>query len=107
MPSAVPASGSGAGVIVLQEWFDDLAVTKDRFTVTLNFSDQVETLVIPFDSVVTFIDPSVKFGLKFDDNEAGDDDGEETFDEGRAEEEAPVEHEGSADVVSLDTFRKH
>lgn len=52
--------------IVLQEWFTDLAVMKDRFTVTLNFGDVLETLVIPFEAVKTFVDPSVEFGLKFD-----------------------------------------
>ncbi|MEO1273953.1 MAG: ClpXP protease specificity-enhancing factor SspB, partial [Pseudomonadota bacterium] len=61
-------------MIVLQEWYEDLAVMADRFRVTLNFADQPETLVIPFEAVKTFIDPSVKFGLKFDDQ---DDEGAE------------------------------
>jgi hypothetical protein len=52
--------------IVLQEWFTDLAVMKDRFTVTLNFGDVLETIVIPFEAIKTFVDPSVEFGLKFD-----------------------------------------
>ena len=56
-------------VIVLQEWFADLAVLGDRFQVTLNFSNQPQTLVVPFDAVQTFIDPSVKFGLRFDDHD--------------------------------------
>jgi hypothetical protein len=108
--------------IVLQDWFDDLAVTPDRFSVTLNFSDHLETLVIPFAAVRTFVDPSVKFGLKFDAYEAGETDIDAILpedDEGDDErgEEAPVEPReprgphpresgGSADVVSLDRFRK-
>ena len=60
--------------IVLQEWFRDLVVTHDRFSVTLNFSDQAEKLVIPFAAVRTFVDPSVKFGLKFDAYDAEDHD---------------------------------
>jgi hypothetical protein len=107
-------------MIVLQEWFDDLAVTADRFTVTLNFSDQPETLVVPFGAVKTFVDPSAKFGLNFDDNAesqsvAGlemvdDDDGDEppaspasTPKGGTPKGDAP---RGPADVVSLDRFRK-
>ena len=107
--------------IVLEHWYDDLAVTPDRFSVTLNFSDQLETLVIPFAAVRTFVDPSVRFGLKFDAYEANDtnldgilpEDDEEDGDDDRAPAEPrqprgprPRENGGSADVVSLDRFRK-
>jgi hypothetical protein len=105
--------------IVLQEWFDDLTVTPDRFSVTLNFSNQPQTLVIPFAAVRTFVDPSVRFGLKFDPHEAGEGDLDGFFPE-EAEDDAPAEDDGpdetppprrepgpGADVVSLDRFRKH
>ena len=94
--------------IVLQEWFADLAVTSDRFSVTLNFSDQAQTLVIPLEAVRTFVDPSVKFGLKFDAHDADEDGDDEEFEahdlEADREDDAPPP---SADVVSLDKFRKH
>jgi uncharacterized protein len=105
--------------IVLQEWFDDLAVTPDRFSVTLNFSNRPETLVVPFAAVRTFVDPSVKFGLKFDAHEAREadldavipEDHEEEFATAGRKDEQPAarkpEGGGSADVVSLDRFRKH
>ncbi len=104
--------------IVLQEWFDDLAVTPDRFSVTLNFSNKPETLVIPFAAVRTFVDPSVKFGLKFDGHEAGEGELDAVMPEEDEEElaatpppdERPArkpEGGASADVVSLDRFRKH
>lgn len=95
--------------VVMQDWYDNLAVTSDRFTVTLNFSDQPETLVIPFNAVATFIDPSVKFGLKFDDH---DPDETVEFSNGSPTPETPSEEkkepkgDSSADVVRLDTFRK-
>jgi len=101
--------------IVLQDWFADLAVLGDRFQVTLNFNNRPETLVVPFDAVETFIDPSAKFGLKFDDYDA--EEAESAFAEpgtGEAEDAAPARSPGdggepddaSADVVSLDSFRK-
>lgn len=105
--------------IVLQEWFDDLAVTPDRFSVTLNFSNAPQTLVIPFAAVRTFVDPSVRFGLKFDPHEAGEGDLDDLVPEDGAEgeegaesgpdETAPPRRESDtgADVVSLDRFRKH
>ena len=102
-------------MVVIQEWFQDLAVMADRFTVTLNFNDTPEPLVIPFDSVVTFIDPSVRFGLKFDDHdpdEIGEFDASSAVDE-QAGDDAPTEPaekrpagNSTAEVVSLDTFRK-
>lgn len=95
--------------IVLEDWFKDLAVAQDRFSVTLNFSDQAETLVIPFAAVRTFVDPSVKFGLKFDAYDPED------FDLGEISAEAledQVDGDGTAEdpgatIVSLDQFRKH
>jgi hypothetical protein len=37
--------------IVLQEWFADLAVMKDRFSVTLSFGNVPEPLVVPFEAI--------------------------------------------------------
>lgn len=97
-------------MIVLQEWFDDLAVMSDRFRVTLNFSNVPETLVIPFASVKTFIDPAAKFGLKFDDQD-GDEVvlGAEETREGPSGDEPPEPEgdkpKGAGEVVSLDRFR--
>ncbi|MER2510577.1 ClpXP protease specificity-enhancing factor SspB [Amaricoccus sp.] len=82
----------GEMTIVLQEWFTDLAVMKDRFTVTLNFGNIPEPIVIPLDAIVSFMDPSIKIGFKFDERERL---GEEDDDEA-AEPEV---------VVSLDKFR--
>ena len=102
-------------MIVLQEWFDDLAVMGDRFRVTLNFSNKPETLVVPFEAVKTFIDPSVKFGLKFDDQDEEDEDETESAapapsaaEDGPGDDEPPGggSGQGRGEVVSLDRFRK-
>ena len=73
---------------------------------TLNFSDTPQTLVIPLEAVRTFVDPSVKFGLKFEEHDGDDDvfEVEDLDDTEAPNEDAPT---GSADVVSLDKFRKH
>jgi uncharacterized protein len=49
--------------IVLQHQFWDLAVTDDRFEVRLSFNNIPERLVIPFGAVRIFQDPSVHFAL--------------------------------------------
>ena len=51
--------------IVLQHQFWELAVEKDFFTVVLSFNHKKQKLIIPFDAITAFADPSVKFGLQF------------------------------------------
>jgi hypothetical protein len=98
-------------MIVIQEWYADLVVLKDRFTITLNFGNVPEPIVIPFDAITIFADPSVSWGMRFDAHEKGEDDAPD--DGGSAPPPAePVEPDGKAEgkpegtVVSLDKFRK-
>ena len=58
--------------IVLQHQFWDLGVTEHSFEVGLSFSGVPERLLIPFDALSGFFDPSVQFGLKFDLNEGAE-----------------------------------
>ncbi|SDN78757.1 hypothetical protein SAMN05216360_11194 [Methylobacterium phyllostachyos] len=58
--------------IVLQHQFWDLNVTEHAFEVGLSFSGVPERLLVPFDALSGFFDPSVQFGLKFDLSEAGE-----------------------------------
>lgn len=53
--------------IVLQHRFWDLLVSDERFEVKLTFDGVPERLVVPFTSIKVFIDPSVHFGLQFED----------------------------------------
>jgi hypothetical protein len=55
--------------IVLQHQFWDLGVTEHTFEIGLSFSGVPERLLIPFDALTGFFDPSVQFGLKFDSQE--------------------------------------
>lgn len=124
----------GQMTIVLQEFFENLAVMNDRFTVTLNFGGVLEPIVIPFDAIKTFADPSVEFGLRFDGHDQeplalDEDDAEPSLErpeptpikgfdvrrsdirraEESASEAARPEHpgpNGGGDVVSIDKFRK-
>jgi uncharacterized protein len=52
--------------IILQHQFWDLVVTEDRFEVGLSFGGIPERLVVPFNSIKSFFDPSVQFGLQFE-----------------------------------------
>ncbi len=101
----------GEMTVVIQHWFDNLDVTNEGFTITLNFGDNPETLYIPYDAIKTFVDPSVEFGLRFETQDEDDDspegDAEEAPMEEMVEPEAdPADDRKEAEVVSLDQFRK-
>ena len=90
--------------VVMLHWYDDLEVKDDGFSVTLNFGDTPEHLVIPYEAILTIVDPSVEFGL-FETNEEEDE----------IDEQKPADSEESnknetkketGQVVSLDNFRK-
>jgi hypothetical protein len=52
--------------IILQHQFWDLAVNDQGFEVRLSFGGVMERLAVPFDAIHGFFDPSVQFGLQFE-----------------------------------------
>ena len=56
--------------VVLQHQFWDLVVTEDGFEVGVSFGGVPERLAVPFAAIKGFFDPSVQFGLQFE--EAGE-----------------------------------
>lgn len=98
--------------IVLEHQFWDLEVYPDRFRVILKFSGQPHPIVIPFAAVTRFFDPSVKFGLQFEQHHV-DEARLASGDTPQGSGAAPMppmaqESEAARDssVVSLDAFRK-
>ncbi len=114
--------------IVLQRRFRDLRIGDAAFEVSLSFDSAWQTLVVPFDAVTAFADPSVKFGLQFRASEAapaeaGKGAQVEPMDRGTAAAPAKRDKErakraearakrtkraakGAAEVIALDAFRK-
>lgn len=90
--------------IVMQHWFENLDVTDEGFSVTLNFGDAPEPLYIPYEAIRTFVDPSVEFGLRFETQDDEDDDPAPTPVEDSDDE--PSVSSSDAEIVSLDKFRK-
>ena len=109
--------------VVMQHQFWDLNVTDTAFEIGLSFNGVPEQLVVPFKAVSAFVDPHASFGLKFDAEAAGTPEDEaldaaasDSHGEVSADDIAPVSRETviandcsdevSAEVVSLDAFRK-
>ena len=110
----------GDMTVVMQHWYDNLEVTDEGFSVTLNFGDSPEPLYIPYDAIKTFVDPSVEFGLRFETQTDEEDDDEaeppapvsvpstntsRTRDAERSRNKA-ADVSKDAEIVSLDSFRK-
>ena len=91
--------------VVMQHWYDDLEVRDDGFSVTLNFGDTPEHLVIPYEAILTFVDPSVEFGLRFETNEEDEDTDEQKPTVSKESNKVDTKKE-TGQVVSLDNFRK-
>jgi uncharacterized protein len=101
--------------VILQHQFWDLVVTEDRFEVGLSFGGIPERLVVPFNSIKSFFDPSVKFGLQFEPAEAGPETAATNLPAvsspaalpvPSATEAEPAKPGDGAEVVRLDRFRK-
>jgi uncharacterized protein len=101
--------------IVLEHQFWDLSVEEDHFAVTLSFQSRPERLIVPFEAITAFTDPSCKFGLQFQANEAGATSAGATETpakpakvEAKKEPAAADKGQGpkTGEVVALDAFRK-
>ncbi|MES5099681.1 SspB family protein [Agrobacterium sp. BA1120] len=103
--------------IVIQHQFWDMKVTDTQFEIGLSFSDTPEKLVVPFNAIRGFYDPSVNFELEFDVPLAEE---EEVVEaeitaypvpaEGKpasSEDKKTDEEKKAGSVVSLDAFRKN
>ena len=58
--------------IILQHQFWDLNVTDSGFEVGLSFGGISEKLGVPFEAITGFFDPSVQFGLQFEEVTEGE-----------------------------------
>ena len=117
MPDDLRGRQGDEMTIVLQHQFENLSVSNLGFQVDLAFDGVVQTLRIPFATVLAFFDPSVEFGLRFPANQeqmldeapsaaptAPEDTSENTSD--KNEPDAPeAEEPRTGEVVNLDTFR--
>lgn len=86
--------------IVIQNWFENMAATSETLEITLNFANKKEPLVIPWQAITSFFDPSVDFALQFDQAEYDEQPTENQIDIATEENPTPAE------VVQLDQFRK-
>ena len=90
--------------IVLQNQYWDLEVKKNEFSVVLAFNKQRENLCIPFDSIIKFYDPFVKFSIQLELRR----DKKKKIDQKQNLKNSPKKNTAkkSKKIITLDDFRK-
>ena len=100
--------------IAVQHQFRSLKVENDFFKISLRFNGKYENLIVPYKSITSFADPSMKFVLKFTtnyDDISGKD--LENYSDSKqinsnfVEQESSANVDLSAKVISIDVFRKN
>ncbi len=117
MPDWLKAQYPEAMTIVLEHQFWDLAAEEETFGVTLSFKGRRQRITVPYAALTAFHDPGVQFGLRFDQSQEGEE--KSAAQAGKpgaaptplpapAAKPEPVAADAakSADVVSLEAFRK-
>ena len=65
VPSELKAGEDNEIKIILQHQFWDLTIDDYKFSVILSFNGKKKNISVPFNSIVSFSDPSVGFSLQF------------------------------------------
>ncbi len=100
--------------IVMQHQFWDMEVDEERFSLVLSFDGVKQNLTVPFNALISFADPSVKFGLQFHHEIIPPDSLPSDADVSMVERNGTEKDSASDDlldgatnnVVALDSFRK-
>jgi uncharacterized protein len=99
--------------VVIEHQFWDLTVGEENFSVTLSFKNRPERLTIPLAAITAFADPSVKWGLQFQESaKPFDSAGKPRLPAAKppaiTAKEAPAagDDKKAGEVVALDAFRK-
>ena len=65
VPSELKVGDDNEIKIILQHQFWDLTIDDHKFSVVLSFNGKKKIIFVPFNSIISFSDPSVGFSLQF------------------------------------------
>ena len=89
--------------IVIQYEYYHLSVNKKNFNIGLSFNNKKCDLIIPFDSIISFADPSSNFGLNYHFNKTIFEDDEKTL----VEKKKSVKKKKSSNVINFTNYKKN
>ena len=104
VPSELKAGEDNEIKIILQHQFWDLTIDDIKFSVVLSFNGKKKNISVPFNSIISFSDPSAGFSLQFK---------KDVLDENTNKEKKVLSNKVSkdkkkkfnAEIFSLDAFR--
>ncbi len=109
IPSELVNTNDDEIKIILQHQFWELFPDKDKFSVTLSFDKKKKKIIVPYNAVTSFSDPSVGFGLQFKNNLKEENLEKELINKSETPEDKIKEiktfDKKEAEIVSLDAFR--
>mgnify|MGYP001448707384 FL=1 len=89
--------------IVIQHEYYHLSVNKKNFNIGLSFNNKKCDLTIPFDSIISFADPSSNFGLNYQFNKTTVADYKKTL----VEKKKSVKKRKSSNVINFTNYKKN
>ena len=89
--------------IVIQYEYYHLSVNKKNFNIGLSFNNKKCDLIIPFDSIISFADPSSNFGLNYQFNKTTVEDYKKTL----VEKKKSVKKKKSSNVIDFSNYKKN
>ena len=89
--------------IVIQYEYYHLSVNKKNFNIGLSFNNKKCDLIIPFDSIISFVDPSSNFGLNYQFNKTTVEDYKKTL----VEKKKSVKKKKSSNVINFSNYKKN
>ncbi len=104
VPPELKTSGDNEIKIILQHQFWDLTIDDDKFSVILSFDGNKKNISVPFESIISFSDPSVGFSLQFKKDFIAQDNLKEPNIKSHKSNE-DNKHNYNAEIFSLDAFR--
>jgi len=89
--------------IVIQYEYYHLSVNKKNFNIGLSFNNKKCDLIIPFDSIISFADPSSNFGLNYQFNKTTVEDYKKIL----VEKKKSVKKKKSSNVINFSNYKKN
>ena len=89
--------------IVIQHEYYHLSVNKKNFNIGLSFNNKKCDLKIPFDSIISFADPSTNFGLNYQFNKTTAQNDKKTS----GKKKKSIKKKNHSNVINFSNYRKN
>ena len=93
--------------IVVQNEYYYLAVKKNYFNIGLSFDNIKTDLRISFNSIISFVDPSVNFGLNYQFNKSNKIGNNKKIKEKRNNLKKRIENKNSSNIINFSKYKKN